>query len=673
MNRCIILGFLILFMAGIHAGELPTHFNVDTYPAWVKKQPIKTDIPDSPLPTSHFYSSHQVNLNKPELVNFYELSAKINNAQGISEISEIQVNYLPAFQRLIFHTIEIERAGKVIHKLQRNKFKLFQQEQELNSKLYSESWSALFIIEDLRVGDILSYSYSIIGENPVMGDKSFGGSMLSWHAPVQLMNFRLLTSGTPIYFNSSRIEQLKTIQQGNQYEYNINLNDAPAITPDDSAPTWFTPYDFIEYSEYKTWAGVVDWALPLYQDKYMPTNKINALVQDLTQDNSSIKQTVERIINYVQDDIRYFGIELGENSHKPSFPTETIKRRYGDCKDKSVLLVSMLRTLGIKAYPVLVSSYKKRRLLKLLPSPAAFNHVITVFELNNKRYWVDATITDQAGSLNNMTLPEYEYGLILKNSENKLTKIAEVDGAQSLNATIDFSEIFDIDNKKNYLTITSKMTFSGWRADQIRSYFKNYGPKIVTKDYQELYSRYYRATTQQQLVTFEDNVLDNKVSLHFQFNSTMAATQSAGRNEYEIYAFSLSEYLESPKVVDRKAPFQMLHPVAVNHNITINFSENTHLLWHQNLQEKNLNNEFFDFKIATTKQKKSIGIKYNYKTNIEHIEPSMIQAYLGMNLAAKRLLSFRFWTNKNLNNKSNFKQNKTRVKNLINKLMKKGS
>ena len=106
MNQCIIFVFLILFMAGIHAGELPTHFNVDTYPAWVKKQPIKTDIPDSPLPTSHFYSSHQVNLNKPELVNFYELSAKINNAQGISEISEIQVNYLPAFQRLIFHTID---------------------------------------------------------------------------------------------------------------------------------------------------------------------------------------------------------------------------------------------------------------------------------------------------------------------------------------------------------------------------------------------------------------------------------------------------------------------------------------------------------------------------------------------------------------------------------------
>ena len=58
----------------------------------------------------------------------------------------------------------------------------------------------------------------------------------------------------------------------------------------------------------------------------------------------------------MQDDIRYLGFENGLNSFKPSKPIEVLKRRFGDCKDKALLLSTLLQSYGIAANPILVNS-----------------------------------------------------------------------------------------------------------------------------------------------------------------------------------------------------------------------------------------------------------------------------------------------------------------------------
>jgi transglutaminase-like putative cysteine protease len=69
------------------------------------------------------------------------------------------------------------------------------------------------------------------------------------------------------------------------------------------------------------------------------------------QGTKTTEEKINKIINYVQDDIRYMGVESGIGSIKPFAPEEVAKRRYGDCKDKSLLLVSLLKQVGVtKAY-----------------------------------------------------------------------------------------------------------------------------------------------------------------------------------------------------------------------------------------------------------------------------------------------------------------------------------
>jgi hypothetical protein len=57
----------------------------------------------------------------------------------------------------------------------------------------------------------------------------------------------------------------------------------------------------------------------------------------------------------------------------------------------------MLRKLGLKSYPALVSTSLGKSIDKSLPSPGMFDHCITQFELRDSIYWVDPTMKLQRG------------------------------------------------------------------------------------------------------------------------------------------------------------------------------------------------------------------------------------------------------------------------------------
>ena len=59
-------------------------------------------------------------------------------------------------------------------------------------------------------------------------------------------------------------------------------------------------------------------------------------------------------LQFVQNKIRYVSLSFGSNAYHPHHPDEVLQNRYGDCKDKSLLLLSLLRAAGIQAWPALV-------------------------------------------------------------------------------------------------------------------------------------------------------------------------------------------------------------------------------------------------------------------------------------------------------------------------------
>jgi hypothetical protein len=99
------------------------------------------------------------------------------------------------------------------------------------------------------------------------------------------------------------------------------------------------------------------------------------------------------IAGLVSERIRYVGLEFGIHGYKPYRTDDVWGRRFGDCKDQALMLVTLLREAGIAADPVLVRTRRLGRLrrdgVEPLPMLAAFDHAIVY--IRERHHFVDPT------------------------------------------------------------------------------------------------------------------------------------------------------------------------------------------------------------------------------------------------------------------------------------------
>ncbi|HEX3556646.1 MAG TPA: DUF3857 domain-containing protein [Thermoanaerobaculia bacterium] len=100
---------------------------------------------------------------------------------------------------------------------------------------------------------------------------------------------------------------------------------------------------------------------------------------------------INRYLARLGEEVRYTGIELGEGGMVPRKPAETLRRRFGDCKDKAVLLTAMLRASDIPAYVALLNAGEDEAdVEESLPGFGTFNHAIVVVP-GSPALWIDPT------------------------------------------------------------------------------------------------------------------------------------------------------------------------------------------------------------------------------------------------------------------------------------------
>ena len=267
--------------------------------------------------------------------------------------------------------------------------------------------TASILIDDLRVGDTLDVEYSTFGENPVFGGKFIG--VAGWDQIYPTLRRRIVLNHPvdrhPTWHvvadrGAADITPKETIQNGvRRLEFDqLALPGTPveALT----SPDFFT-FRFIQFSEFGSWNEVAHWATDLFEGKPDITDELRTVVERIRALGSDEARVVSAL-EFVQTQIRYFSVSLGESSHRPSPPDAVLRRRYGDCKDKSLLLMTLLRELGIESKPVLLQLGRRAGLDKTIPSPQFFNHVIVQAVVGGKTYFLDPTRLGQHGQLDRM-------------------------------------------------------------------------------------------------------------------------------------------------------------------------------------------------------------------------------------------------------------------------------
>jgi hypothetical protein len=128
------------------------------------------------------------------------------------------------------------------------------------------------------------------------------------------------------------------------------------------------------------WELFFAWWQGLIEGKTKPDQAILDKVAELTAGLSGEQGKMAALFDFVKREIRYVSLDLGKSGYEPTAATEVYENKYGDCKDKSTLLISMLGAAGIPAYHVLIPTQHAGALIRDIPFPFQFNHCIVAIE-----------------------------------------------------------------------------------------------------------------------------------------------------------------------------------------------------------------------------------------------------------------------------------------------------
>src|SRR5690242_420027 len=159
--------FFIPFFSGGPAYALQKKVATGATPGWVKKIRYEPDKkPDSKDISSGYYLAlYEEQHNMLQKTVYRHIIRCIISTAGVQNAAEISVTYDPAYEKPVFHKIVIWRDGKAINKLDASAFKVLQNETSLSDFIYSGTYTAYLILDDVRKGDRIEFAYSVTGAN----------------------------------------------------------------------------------------------------------------------------------------------------------------------------------------------------------------------------------------------------------------------------------------------------------------------------------------------------------------------------------------------------------------------------------------------------------------------------------------------------------------------------
>jgi hypothetical protein len=558
---CVILLYLTGFNA--EAETLSNGYRVDSIPNWVIERPYDLDKSQADIQAVQYLLVDQQrkllsDMHKSPPQYFYHFVLRLLNSAGLSKYSQLEISFNPAYQTLRLHSLKVIRDGVARELADRVYVRMVQQEEQLASDIHDGKITAVLIPEDIRVGDIIDYSYTIEGRNPIFGDRHFGASPLNFDVPVDKLALRILTDSDRFLFRSVGAELKPSTRRMNRLrEYSLVQTDIAKVIDEGETPPEHSPFAWIDYSEYDNWHDVNQWATQLYSGVATESSEVNALARKLERQSDNDADYITRALFFVQNEIRYVGLELGENSHRPRAPDEVLKKRYGDCKDKSLLLATLLRLRGIQAWPALVANGSRYGVIRDLPSPGAFDHVITLVEYRGKRYWLDGTRLYQAGGLDELGFSDYGYALVVGHRDTDLQRMYP---EPPLASRVDVTEEIIATDFNNPVVLKIKTVYRRNAAEVQRYQFQNLSLESIKRHYLEYFSRFYDTISATQPPTYEDDTRHNRFTINESYRIDDYWKHKDSLVYNKIYNLSYLETLKRPKVRQRKTPYHLGSP-----------------------------------------------------------------------------------------------------------------
>ena len=161
------------------------------------------------------------------------------------------------------------------------------------------------------------------------------------------------------------------------------------LTPG-AVPVW----PMVRYSTGESWNAVASTYHGRVEEQLAGMDLEEVVEGILGGEDLGRRETIDRLLAWLHQEVRYTGLEFAEAAIIPRPPSETLERGYGDCKDKATLLIALLRTADIPAVVALLNTGPGQDISPKLPGFGFFDHAIVHVPGEGKGdsgLWIDPT------------------------------------------------------------------------------------------------------------------------------------------------------------------------------------------------------------------------------------------------------------------------------------------
>jgi len=609
----------VLLIPPVRAAAGPASFGTSAPPPWVQVAALENaELPSPSGSSMTVLDDHQTRVTDRSVERYVRHVLLVASQKDLENQSQVQIEFEPSYQTLTIHHIRIHRGAAVTNVLHPGEIKVLHREEELEEQIFNGTVQAVAILSDVRVGDMIDYAYTIAGDNPVMAGKFDDVISLEPAAFTRRLRARLLwpqNRKLSIRPHNTGLDPHVTI--GDETEYVWERRNASPLEYEDRVPGWYFPGVWVAVSEFGSWGDVVAWGLPLYRTGGALSPELQAQVDAIAKASVSPEARIIAALRFVQDEVRYLGIEMGEYSHQPTTPAKVLARRFGDCKDKALLLTTMLQALGIDAAPALVNTESGPALDSRQPSPYAFDHVIVNVRLKNRTYWLDGTRTFQRGGLTQFYNPAFAKALVLRSGSNALEDIPQT---ALTNPTVFATERYVVTSLTAPVALTVTTVYTGEGADDMRYDLSRLSVEKLAKRYLNYYADDNPLIEASGPPTIEDDESTNTLTVTERY----AIPNFWKDSIHVVGADRIWREIRKPKVSRRAMPLEIPYPLHIRQRIEVEMPEPAD----GDKESFAFHDSAVTFEHTVERSGKLLVLNYSLRTARDHVEAKDIRRHL---------------------------------------------
>jgi len=327
----------------------------------------------------------------------------INSDEAVRDYSQISISFNSFYEDI---TLEFANVRTPEGDMDSIKPDATQIQSPSDENFYQDRKDLLFSLPNVRKGSVIEFQYRYTDTKKIVPNQWFDSFSMNWWegraagqgsrsdaiaytelsiiAPKQFTLFNNDLSNLGISYARQ--------EKNNQQILTWKGKNLPKIVLQDSMPRDERRSLQLRSSTMESWQEIAKWANQLSTPHVVTDANLEKLISDIGKKALTPDAKVKAVYQTLQEKIRYVFAHVGRGGYEPHNAFEVLTNGYGDCKDQTILAVTMLRKLGIKADPALVIT-RSRGIPDMKITSVGFDHMIVHIpaQAGMEEIWMDTS------------------------------------------------------------------------------------------------------------------------------------------------------------------------------------------------------------------------------------------------------------------------------------------